>query len=197
VSRRGYTSKPCPGCGRSKERKPEEVCEDCKALIAQAKAHNEWAAKLTDTETELVRVPEEHNTHAYPQFYMGSPRSGRTSRDDGPRRQISNLLARLINQISEPVRNSVWGTGAAILSNAEGPFNQRGWSRNWENARHLRTMPKATAQTIRDLYDAVANALVETHELSKRDGRNLLFGLAEGDVSVNDFNKATINDYEK
>lgn len=169
---------PCPGCGMPDlYRSSDKVCEACARLLKQARTINDWIERGGDKKVELVRVPAENCPHFYPGLYMGLP-----SWSCEDRRPLRAAMVRLINLVSEPLKSDCWHEDGAMLTNP-------GFKEKWEGARELRSMDAQVAQTIRDLYDAIALALVSTYNGAKREGQNVLLNLAAGHISIDDFNE--------
>jgi len=178
---------PCPGCREVNQyRRKEEVCDSCKKLLEQALALREWETR-PDPGIEIIQVPEV--THGFPGFYAGRPRGlpSDSERND-PRSRLQVLMAKLILQVSKPLRSDTWTGRQAILTNE----SKIGRNLRWEGFRDVRSISKVLVPIIRDLYDAIADALIETNEYARREGQNILLSLASGELSVEGFNETQI-----
>lgn len=162
--RRG-SSKPCPGCGEVKSWRPaKEVCTDCKRLLKRAVWLEEQLSKLDDDEV-IVAFAE----RAYWNEYIYS--------HSGVGRNLMDIFHRLAKSGSRP----------SPRGNAE--FNLLGKIESFGGTNAI--MPRPLAEAIAWLRDAVADALKKEYEEGKRDGHRLMMRLANGDLSMNDFDKET------
>jgi len=86
------------------------------------------------------------------------------------------------------LRSDIWPGKGSLLTNE----SKIGRNLKWEGCRDLRSMNKDLVPVIRDLYDAIADALIETNEYARREGQNILLSLASGEMSVEGFNETQI-----
>lgn len=157
------SSKPCPGCGKVKlGRATKEVCRDCRFLLDRAIWLEEALSKMGDDEI-VVAFGDHSHWNEYIYSHSGA---GRNLMDDFQRvaragsRQATTLIAEF-----------------ELLGKVEG------------GGHSYAIMLRPLAEAVRDLRVAVSEALEKEYSKGKADGHNLLMRLADGDLSVNDFDK--------
>lgn len=157
------SKKPCPGCGQVKGgRSASKVCRECEVLLERAGWMEEQLAELDEDEIVVSFGKGAHwNQYIY------------TRSDTG--RDLVDIFQRIANAGSRP----------ALTYKAK--FNLLGVIDAFGEKCVVMTEPLAEA--IRDLRIAVQDALKLEYEQGKKDGQNLLRQLADGDISINDFNK--------
>lgn len=157
------SSKPCPGCGEVDSSRPaKEVCRACKHLLQRAKWLEEELSKLGDDKV-VVKFGKLPHWNEYIH----------TKSDVG--RGLMDIFQRLAEAGSCP---------SAVHSSE---FRLLGKIDAFSGARYA-VMLSPLAEAIRDLRVAVGEALKLEYEQGKKDGHNLLFRLASGDLSGNEFN---------
>lgn len=195
------TRKPCPGChqpppwGTYWKRPADSVCAACQAYLEWAKQQR---SKTVQPNLVEVAVPPLESVHCWPRFYCGLAGSHTEVRE-----RLEQLLATLFCQLSEEVGVLDFVSGMTVDGVPEYLLNKgvRDGGLEWrmflkrfgdrpiQNASVIRLIRPDVAQTFRDLYDAIADALIETHADSTTEGRNLLLQLASGGITMEDFNR--------
>lgn len=69
-----------------------------------------------------------------------------------------------------------------------------GFPGKWDGFERVCKIPVAQVTAIRGLYSAITKALDDAYSIGKREGRDLLTGLASGELTVSDFNRLTMED---
>lgn len=175
------SSKPCPGCSaKGAYRKADEVCNECKALIKEAKARRNQVARLRDTEpTKLPFAP-----HCLPLIHRFRD-FGR-----GPDVVITHFIFDLIHLVGQEIN---W-TAAKFPPETrqhhhyliEGPSGcDSGDSTYW-------LIPRGLKQMLNSLYSAIQGGSEFAYQEGKQAGHNLIMGLATGETSIDELNEATV-----
>jgi hypothetical protein len=92
----------------------------------------------------------------------------------GAGRQMMDMFHQLVKAGSRP--SSTYNAEFPVLGKIEGMVG----------ASYI-VMPRLLAEAVRELRTAVGDALKAEYEAGKRDGHMLLIRLAQGDISVNEF----------
>ena len=183
--RKRGSSKPCPGCAQVKEWRPAaEVCGDCKITLARATWLEEQLA-LSASDVLVV-----YGKHSHGNQYLRSQAHMPGGRESAGRVLMEHFqkLARAASRPAPKTSDLQDGTHIEIL----GKPNSGGYAVSVEGV-----MPESLATAIRDLRQAVEEALAAEYAQGKRDGHNLLLRLAEGDISATDFNAKTQDEEAK
>lgn len=155
------SSLPCPGCGKVKSyRKSTEVCRECGALLRKAKWLEEQLAKLEGDEIIVS-----YGTYAHWNEYIYS--------HAGIGRDLMGAVFDIAEAASRP----------AMEYNSEFPL----LGKIEPGGTTYAVMPRPLAEAIRDLYAMLGPSLKAEYEKGKKDGRNLLMRLANGDIAPNEF----------
>lgn len=163
------SKKPCPGCNKVDPWRPaSEVCSECKRALKRAAYLEEQLSKI---EADEVMVT--YGARAHWNSYIRT-RSGKAGRE------LMGLFFNLAEAVSKP-STAHWTKSEFDLL---GPPGSRGATR------HV-TMPRSVAVAIRNLRLAVVRALELEYEAGKDHGHKLLLRLAEGDISMNEFDQRT------
>lgn len=172
------TRKPCPGCGAATHPRPaESVCDQCQSDLALAAKVHKQAEKAS---VETISIPEQ--SHWLPHIYHAPHTFGEP---DAIQRQILNLLT-IIGKASTPSRH----TKAVVHE----------WRRRQSSHGEWRTfnspcfeVPTGTQACMQSLYEAIATATEHAYAEGHRKGRQLLIGLATGELTVDELNKRAIH----
>lgn len=178
----GWVKGPCPGCKTGQRHPKDSVCSDCKQLMATGAAAVKKAAG--DAAAGTVQPFIWASTYwCIPYYY-------------GPGVDCSRVQAVLFDLVAMVSDMQPEGT-------AKGEYKQPGDHRtfecwpavieghkyhDWVRVVHMKPKDREVIQALDQvLRDTMAGA----YAAGKRDGRNLLLGLASGEVSVGGFNEAT------
>jgi hypothetical protein len=180
AGRRG-SREACPACHEKPDygRRPVDgICRDCAIAIARARAAKEEQQERQN-QGGKVAVWFPWAAHALPHLShdKGSTFDARDSTRD---RFFALALA-----VSEPAGEG--NTDRTLVDYKPRAFD------NSPSRGKVRVLAPMVADALRALYQSILELSENAHAEGERRGRRLLFGLATGDVSVNDFNKATID----
>lgn len=159
------SNRPCPGCGRIVEyRKSDKVCQDCESKLKRVEFLEQQLSKLSQEEI-VVAVGQCAHWNAY--LYAHSAGYGR---------KLMDVFQRVADA----------GSRASMTRNAEysllGKIDSFG-------EKYI-VMPRALADAVRELRTEVQNAMKAEYEKGKTDGHSVLMRLANGDLSMNDFDES-------
>ena len=174
MSRPGITIKPCEGCHEPGHRGTGELCLECQRYLKLGKEvakQREAAAK--DGSMVKIRIPSYLRGFHY-----------------GYSRQSSDLTHRLEKAIFQIVET----TGAKLSGYLHGEDVQELFDRKYlpeDYRREGYLVPAAIVPVIRNLVEQIDVILKDASATGHAKGRNLLTGLATGEISVDDFNEAT------
>lgn len=175
--------KPCPACKTTDyyREDADSICCKCLRILQHAKEQMERDAKIDKTE---VFVSTCERSYALPNWYHLSEQSRpSTTTNDKMQKAFFKLIS---GQVIRDIPGNVHVENEDLLCV---PPEQKGHRREWQ--RRV-VMSKATAESINELDTAIREALVEVAEGAYEKGQSLLLGIASGDVSMSDLNKATI-----
>jgi hypothetical protein len=176
------TKRPCPGCGQVKPwRAASEVCADCKVLLDEGRKARERAATVPRG-TELAVLPfAPHRLGYIPHFWQPFLGERHKSADAVIQQAIFDLASMFGEQVEwRDVRRSNQQPLAPVTMDGHGGNNTY-----WK-------VPIGLRDILTRLYEAVQAGAKHAYEEGKHDGHSLLIGLATGQTSIEDFNKATI-----
>ena len=166
----GRSKKPCPGCKKIKlGRSANDVCDDCAQLLHKA----EWMEKeLSPSDNEIV-ISFAKRSH-WNKYLFTKAKTGQNLMD-------------IFQRIAE--------AGSQKTTSQSTEFQLLGKIDGWRSSSDTtyRTMSKLLAEAVQDLRIAVEQALELEYKQGKKDGHNMLIRLADGDLSINDFNKTLEN----
>lgn len=174
---RGYTKKPCHGCGEVPKdyhgRPTEGVCGDCADLLRFARLQKTQLATTENLETFLF--PESY----YRLPYLSHVKTAFRGDERKPADVFSQTYLQLLHRLGRITENRV-------------PFTIRNYPHVIEGSEgsDVGVMDRDTRRYLNSIYQAVVAMLKEAYEAGKKDGRSLIVGLAAGDVSIETFNRA-------
>ena len=176
--RAGWTKKPCEGCGEGPHPK-DQLCHDCKKLIEDGKAAREARRLATEAGDKMyVEVPN---------YLLGPYYGRRSSTREDPKERIQKQLLALIESIGEKP-SDVWrGDETKRVENL--------FDRKYVSERPCMTVlciRKDQVEHIRLLLTAIHEITAHAFQVGKQEGTNLLTGLAAGEVSIDQFNDASV-----
>lgn len=195
--------KPCPGCGAvDRERKAEEVCTDCAHAIKKWREHIASVQERKD----LTTVGLKGASHWYPQFYFGGPRASIEGLSE-TRSEIGKLfweLGRVISvtaldwkdirptdvlplyfrpDVREPLKK-----GASHRERIDYPASD-GSGGGCETYGKIETR---ALDILRKLWDHAARFAEMAYFGGVQDGRDIIFQMARGEMSVSELQEADV-----
>lgn len=170
------TRKPCPACGEVCQFRPAaEVCGGCKGLLKDGDKYRKLAKQAKN---KPYGIPQ--SAHSLPYIKYASRGFGD---DVDHQRNFQQALFSLLGDIGGPLpTNAPWNEKPLLV----------GYSREYSGSATV-MLRTSVADLLRDMYEAVQGMTVHAYNEGHSRGSNMMMGLASGEVSVNDFNEATLN----
>lgn len=170
-------TKPCPACKTTDHRRDgaDEVCSECKRLLAFAKAELKRREGLSKDNAEIVRAPE--RDYAIDGFYS---RGVHSDVSDGVKKAMHALIMSVTDPVSSAEGFPDWEAKIRVLPSSK--------TRDWLKCYRIK---KSTATAIIELDTAIRKLQKAAETGAYEDGHNLLIGLASGEMSVKEFNEET------
>lgn len=172
------TYKPCHGCGGTRWRYADRLCDDCAKLLSLGRAVKmDDDHKAESSDGALFRlVPD------WPHFYV---------QDDAIRRELVEAFQALARRVLRPSKShrDAYAVGVSPL-----PSETRGrtyFTTFYEKALVYKG-PAATGKAIDRLDLAVRAALRSQKESGEREGKDWIMQIASGKMSMSELNEATI-----
>jgi len=187
MARRGYTKKPCHGCGGEIEHPSGQVCGDCKIKFKHAEAYNKLMDEIKGDTRVAVEIP---SNWCHPHFF---PK--RTSDMRGyDYETIGEILRDLAKDISIETPKSYYHFSSSDkiteMGNTTKPdfdlFPNDG--SNYEFTSVV-IMNKSTYELLEKLSQEIKKELLNREDLAFDYGKNLLMLLNNGELSEKDFLK--------
>jgi hypothetical protein len=171
---KGETKKACPGCGTPGLRKIDEVCAECKKKLQEADEARQRRER--DTEHQVYQVPRRFPSYVVPAGYhtRGNVRA--------PEEAITRAMEALVLSIGAPVAGRYFPAERLF-------YYPKGYRVVYDYPSGFLMFRPATAQAVDQLDSAIQAALEAAYQAGKGDGSHLLMQLADGDLTVGDFNK--------
>lgn len=198
---RGYTHDPYECCGASGGpygRPKGRICDDCKKLIADGKAAREKAA--AEREAGAMQPYRYHEARwAAPHYYGYGVPKGDAEENDldamGRPLDLENALQAAIYELTHAVSEPAPATTP--------PYAGEDWNEPWphviegaDRERHdwvtLILLKPTVRNALTKLDRVIRKVLPATYLAGKAEGRNVLYGLAKGEVSMDDFDDALL-----
>lgn len=176
------TKKPCPGCGEVNRYRPAaEVCHTCQEHIKLGK---QAIAEAKKTGPGNVWVRGYHGT---PYVHRGSI----GWRGDPDCRDIGKALGKVFKSIAVPSqgRDTAVDEDVFTLDVKIAARMRIDQGNNWHQPDFQ--VPAEFLDAIRELYVDLCHVTAHAYEEGKQDGRNILDGLASGEISVRELNEET------
>ena len=172
------TYKPCHGCGGTRWRYAERLCEECATLLSLGRAVKMDADHQAEgrKETLFRLVPD------WPHFYL---------HDDGVRSELVQAFQALTKRVLRPSK-SHRDAYAASVSPLPSETRGRTYFTTFYEKALVYKGPEATGKAIDRLDLAVRAALSFQHEDGIRHGGDLLGQLARGEITVKELNEETL-----
>ena len=176
-----YTRKPCPGCGGSHTypfRKVDEVCDNCKRLMAEALAHREKVKNIPGS--MKIRVGEMY--HWNQGYYEGdiSGKFGNRSLRDA----LAIMMVKLIKELSEIDNASPYESHRSPIIMKKLNCIDRRYEEN-----EMRLINKRLFGLLRGLDRLIRFAIRRSYKNGKREGASLIRMLASGQITLDEFER--------
>lgn len=159
-----YIDRTCPACNETERRSDKGLCGDCKLLIEEAKIQREWQ-ELSKGEIETYRLPSSDYNLPYIHHL---PHYG----DDVFQKAFFGLL----NRLGEPVaRNS---NSSFLISDTTESYHGKSVA-----------MQPELRELLNTIYQEIRAFTKLAYQEGFKDGGNMIGRLANGSLSIDDFNK--------
>lgn len=180
MGRRGQTSKPCEGCGdASHSREIGKVCLSCQRRLELAAAYIE---ETKDSGFKPYRIP--WAAHILPYIPRGS--KGTFDRGSAADR-FRTIFYGLLRSVSRRWLGSTAGYETGCFDHHMGERDRlRRTGDPHGGGTEVVAVDPAMMKLLRELYAAAMDVAEAAYEEGHEDGRNLLSGLASGEVSMED-----------
>lgn len=186
----------CPGCGLENNRKKESVCPECLGRL-------EFARRIEKQYEELKGDPEMIECQVPFSWEGPSFSTFRTNQHNESLKPVAELLVKLSRLCAVPAgMQTTWGYMAHLCNHRA--YEPKGGNRSLpvvfikeakpgrKNGWHdqgAAVMPKHIYNALTDLIAAINTALAATEEGALEFGKNALFMLNSGKISIEDFNE--------
>lgn len=177
------TKLPCPGCkAENTGRRSDGVCFACRKLLSAAAAQEKYDAERQVAGKKLYQIP-----WFWPHIYMHGGRSGSHAGD-----VLSKLLVEVL--VSAGERSSAGDEYGSALVGLTGDSLFPDVKRREKSGgcRGSVWVPVEFADNLAALDMSIREAIDAAYESGKAEGQDLISGLASGEVSLQQLNKATI-----
>lgn len=165
--RKGFTSKPCEGCGSTRGRQVGKVCHDCETLLNEARERRE-ALKATPTLAAFFHAPVRHwNPIYYP--------PGGALND-----ALQQAFVDLIWLVSEPAPKD----GTHYSGKWQYVLRQ---DSQHESGAERRLMREDVRNALHTLDEVIVRALAAAKQEGHREGSDLLQQLHRGKLGLVEF----------
>lgn len=161
------TAKPCPGCGTPGRRDADKVCSGCQALLAEAIQAR--AAKDADTARGNFLLAYQY--YSLPYFH--------NQVSETAARQFQEAFHRLCRLTSEPITH-VWKSKCDPVVEGIRETHQ------------TVSMAVEMRDCLNTLYQATLLINDNAYRQGEKSGNAFVFKLAKGEVSIDDYNNATL-----
>ncbi len=174
------TRKPCHGCGESPGpffRAADSVCGSCKELMEDGR---KYRTRL-DAEADVVHKSLPHAPHSFPYIHNGYV----DYKDNHP-----GVFQGAFYELA--IRLSVPGECAKgrkrLVSMRDSAF---------DGGNTVVALPSDVANLLDTLYCSANDMVQAGYANGHKDGHRFVVGLADGSVSIDDFNKVTLGEDEE
>lgn len=195
MSEKGYTIDPCPGCGEKNYRKRKDLCPNCLNLMETGRMHNRLYSSLCNNDNfQEIEIPKGWSVPD-----ISSRKLYNTVKFDAVTRSLSNLVELLTVQKG---RRTIYGYMAHYVngisfenipvrdSNIHVIFkdDSKNYNRHYDhNAQAVINKDVLTA--LETLYSAIVETMAETEREAIDYGKNVLFMLNSGKITMDQFDK--------
>ena len=187
MARRGYTIKPCHGCGSTQEHPSNEVCIDCKTKFEQTKEYKKIIIEMQNDKQIAVKIPDQW---CHPLFFP--KRMGELECDY---ETIGNILRDIAKKVSMDTpknyysftfdkKYSVPSESSNIIKAECELFSEEGSTYEFTT---VVIMNKGTYKLLEKLYREIKKELLSRENQAFDYGKNLLMMLKNGKITEKDF----------
>jgi len=188
------TAKPCPGCGwrplsNGPWREAGKVCDNCAALIEEALDRRKELACPGDTDAVVAN----YDTPRFPHVHF----------DEGER--LTDAMMDTLRAVGDILwlgsmnpRTIVYEDRIdtdAEIPEPESNYGHVLFDRHYRTLRSRSTgqvaLPRNVADALHNLFDEMVVALHRAEAEGWQRGRSALLGLAQGDLTLNDFEQGS------
>lgn len=173
--RRGYTEKPCHGCGSTDMHPTNSVCRECKKAIATVETLKEYAMTAGKDAPKLYSIPEQAHWLPYVRF-------DETDGDD--RRPVQNAFHAVAQSVSAPQDGREIDYNTKLVVFKARSSDEHHHSSGADGYRMLRP---SVAKALGHLFDTVRDSLAHAYNEGVEHGRSLLLQLNTGEITTSDF----------
>ena len=196
MSKTGFTTLPCPGCGQKNERKRDSVCPDCLEMIQTGKEHVKLYNELkSDKDMVECQVP----------FGWDGPRfhTFRTNQHNESLEPLGKILTEISQLVCVPAHQKIHYGYMRYLENRpsfsvddggyggrELPvvFVKQGEGKSEFHHQGKAVMPKKIFDALCRLTKAIEFAIAESEKGAVEYGKNALLMLNDGKLRMDEFN---------
>lgn len=198
MAKEGFTSKKCPGCGEENLRKKDDVCPECLGFIQTGREHQKMYDKLKSDKKQIeCQVPFGWDG---PGFYLDRIHMKTEDRD-----KLKDIFVKLSQLVSVPHGQKVgYGYMQYLMNSVTYEVDDGGASgydlpvvylekkpggKNTFNGQGKSVMPKEIYKCLNELNKQVEKILKETEKNAIEHGKNALFMLSSGKLTMKEFNE--------
>ena len=188
MAKKGYTNKPCIGCGAKGERRKDALCYECLGLLETGKMHNKLYCDLSlNPDIIEISIPKSWCT---PRFY-----ANRSSIRSDYFDKIGKILAILSQRLSmHNNKHPAWSyrcylenrldfADGSAKRNAPIIFQKKAY--DWQKGAII---PKDIFELLTELHNSIVAVLDDVEEKGVSYGKNALMQLSNGDITIDEFN---------
>lgn len=195
MAKAGFTTLPCPGCGERNERKKDSVCPKCHEFIETGKKFREDYLKKANDETYIeTLIPTEWEYVKYSAI--------RVNQHSEIYRNLGEKMKELVDLLSiKKGRKPTYGYMSYLenrlvfediykyTGNQRAIFISEKQYKNRYQFNADAILPKSVFEKLEEINELITKAISETQDKGIEYGRNLLFQLNNGHISMDDFEK--------
>ena len=183
--RKGYTAKPCPGCGEKNERRSDSVCPECYGLLETGRKYRELYENLQENDSDMISVITPDNwCKPYYKTILGIY-------EEKNAEALAEIIVTLAKAISLPAPLvTTWGYRRHLenrldfesdLSGTKGELFGRF---EWKEAR---IFEKKVFDLLNKLNELIKKTTQEAYDGGVEIGKKSLFMLNAGKITLDEF----------
>ncbi len=166
------TRKPCPACKEIKpDRKADDICYDCQRNLQLAR---QVSIAYAETMKDKIVVAFGQRSHWNKYLPIPTPQTGNRELA----RNLQKVLHDLALAITSPTVDK-WDRNAPHLLGDD--------SSPWQSQLCYRYCSPETLKAMQDLRAILDEIVTSAYEAGKEEGRKLLVGLAQGDLTIDQY----------
>lgn len=198
MAKEGFTTKKCPGCGEEDLRKKEHVCPTCLGFLKTGRAHQEMYDKLKSDKNQIeCQVPFAWDG---PSFYLDKTHIKTEDKDI-----LKDIFVKLAQLVSVPHGYKVgYGYMQYLMNSVTFEVDDGGASgydlpviyiekkqgmKSGFNGQGKSVMPAEIYKCLNELNKHVEKIIRETEKNAIEHGKNALFMLNSGKLTLKEFNE--------